>query len=226
LLALVALAAFLALPRRLLGGSYVDMRMAGIALALGLCAIRMRAEESGGAVAIAGFSAGFFLIRIITTTIALGMFAQGQARALAVVDAIPRGAAVLVIVNEPCGITWASDRLEHVDGIAIARRDIFDNGQWGIAGQQLVTPRHLDAEPYRVDPSQLAYPRSCQPDTTQLPIAIRGFNRGLFDYVWTMDFPSRSALAPDVRRVWSNRVSTLYKVIRRGRTVAASRSGS
>ena len=217
LLAIVAFASFLALPRLLLGGAYVDARMIGIALALALAAIRCRdgtAEEDRLAV----IAAGFFILRTITTAVALFWFGQGQARALNVIDAMPRGAAVLVIVNEPCGNSWRSDRLEHVDGIAIARRNIFDNGQWTIAGQQLIAARHPSAGIYRSDPSQLAYPRRCEPGTTTLPDALRQFDRSTFDYVWTMDFPSRPQLAPDVIRVWSNDVSTLYRVTRSRRT--------
>lgn len=213
LLALVAFAAFLVLPRLLLGGAYVDARILGFALALAIAAIRFRdsATSANGLAAAAG---AFFVLRMVTTTAALFLFSQGQAKALAAVDAIPKGAAVLVVVNEPCGTTWHSDRFEHVEGIAIARRDIFDNGQWTIAGQQLIADRHPSAGEYRADPSQLAYPPACEPDTITLPGAIRAFDRGTFDYVWTIGFPSQPALAADVRRVWSNPVSTLYRVDR------------
>jgi hypothetical protein len=212
LLAVVALGIFVALPRLLMGGAYVDARMLGIAVALSIAAIRCRDDRA--ARVLGGLAAAFFTLRTVTTTIALLAFSHTQAQALAAVDAIPRGAAVLVIVNEPCGATWRSDRLEHVDGIAIARRDIFDNGQWTLAGQQLIGARHPAAGRYRADPSQLAYPSACEPGTTTLSGAMREFDRGTFDYVWTMDFPSSAALAPDVRRVWANRVSQLYRVRR------------
>lgn len=210
LLAVVAFATFLALPRLLLGGAYVDARMVGIALALALAAIRCRDGSEENRLAI--IAACFFVLRTTTTAFALFWFARGQAQALDVVAAIPRGATVLVVVNEPCRNFWRSDRLEHVDGIAIARRDIFDNGQWTIAGQQLIAARHPSAGTYRSDPSQLAYPTRCEPETTTLPNAIRQFDRSTFGYIWTMDFPSRPRLAPDVIRVWSNDVSTLYQV--------------
>jgi len=218
ILALTAFATFIALPRLLLGGAYVDARILGIAVALGLIAIRLSDGGAAGTV-LAGLASAFFVMRTVTTTIALLGFASVQSRALAAIEAIPRGAAVLVIVNEPCGATWSSDRLEHVDGIAIAKRDIFDNGQWTIAGQQLIAARHPAAGDYRADPSQLAYPPSCEPDTITLPEAIRDFDRHTFDYVWTMDFASKPSLAPDVRRIWQNEVSTLYRVERQREAV-------
>lgn len=211
LLALIALATFLALPRLMLGGFYVDARMIGIALALALAAIRLRDQGRQERI-VAGVASAFFMMRMATSTIALSGFAHGETRALEVVDRIPRGAAVLVIVKEPCGTAWHTDRLEHVDGIAIVRRDIYDNAQWTIPGQQLLSARGPSADSYRADPSQLSSPPYCEHKTTVLRDAVRTFDRATFDYVWTMDFPSRSALAPDVRRVWSNQVSTLYRV--------------
>jgi len=119
---------------------------------------------------------------------------------------------VLVLVNEPCSSQWHSDRLGHIAGIAVARRDVFENGQWALAGQQLLRARHPEAEPYRTDPSQLVYPAICEFKTTNFGEAIRDFDRGTFRYVWTLDFPARPALAGDVRLVWSNKVSALYAV--------------
>jgi len=214
ILAIVATAAFLALPRLLLGGAYVDARMGGIALALALVAIRVRPGFEAKARGIAPLAAAFFVMRLTTSTVALTLFARGQAEALEMVDHIPRGAAVLVMVNEPCGTSWRSDRLEHVDGIAIARRDIFDNAQWALAGQQLIAPLHPEAEPYAADPSQLAYPQECHYETTHQDAAVREFNRHVFDYVWTMDFPVGTIGAPDLRLIWANRRSALYRVAR------------
>lgn len=213
-LAIVAGLTFLALPRLLLGGAYVDARILGIALALALVAIRFRPGFETQARAMALFAAAFFVMRMATGTVALALFARGQAQALEVVDHIPRGAAVLVMIDEPCGTSWRSDRLEHVDGIALARRDIFDNAQWALAGQQLIAPLHPEAAPYLGDPSQLVYLPECQYKATRLDEAIRDFDRGTFDYVWTMDFPAGAARARDMRLIWANRRSALYRVMR------------
>lgn len=209
---LICLAAFVALPRLIVGGAYVDMRMLAPAAALLLIAIRVRPGHPRFEAGLAIAATGFFLLRTTTSTIAFLLFAQTQQQALEAVPHIPRGAAVLVLVNEPCSSQWRSDRLGHIAGIAVARRDIFENGQWALAGQQLLRPRHPQAEPYRDDPSHLVYPASCDYRTTHFDAAIRDFDRGTFRYVWTLDFPARPALASDVVLVWSNKVSALYAV--------------
>jgi hypothetical protein len=210
--ALLCFGAFLALPRLLFGGAYVDMRLLAPALALALVAIRVRPGHDKLERGLAIAATGFFVMRTITSTIAFLLFAAPQQAALEAVAQLPRGTAVLVLVNEPCASDWYSNRLGHIAGIAIARRDIFENGQWALADQQLLRPRHPEAEPYRADPSQLVYPASCEYKPTQFDAAIRDFDRGTFRYVWTVDFPARPALAGDVRLVWSNKVSALYAV--------------
>jgi hypothetical protein len=184
--------------------------MLGIAVALALAAIRVTDQRLAPRVALA--ATAFFALRTITSTIAMALFAQDQRAAQAVVDHIPRGAAVLVLVNEPCSWQWSSHRLAHIDGLAIARRDAFTNGQWALGGQQLISPRHPEADPYRADPSQLVYPGYCEYRTTILGKALRDFDRGTYDYVWTMDYPARPRLARDVRLVWNNGTSALYGV--------------
>jgi hypothetical protein len=209
--ALLCLAAFLTLPRLMLDGAYVDMRMLPPAIALALVGIRVSGDGPlAGRLAL--FATGFFALRLVTSTIAMALFAQGQQAALAAVPHLPRGAAVLVLVNEPCSSQWASDRLGHIAGIAVARREVYENGQWAIAGQQLLRDRHPAAAPYRGDPSQLVYPAACEYRSTAFAPAIRDFDRGTFRYVWTMGFPARPWLARDVRLVWSNRVSAVYRV--------------
>lgn len=210
--ALLCLAAFVALPRLIVGGAYVDMRMLAPAMALALIAIRIAPGHARLEAGIAWAATGFFALRTVTSTIAMLFFAQPQQAALEAVPHIPRGAAVLVLVDEACASQWHGDRLGHIAGIAVARRDIFENGQWTLADQQLLRARHPGAEPYRADPSQLVYPADCEYRPTRLDAAIRDFDRGTFTYVWTLGFPARPALAPDVRLVWANNVSALYRV--------------
>lgn len=212
--ALVAFAAFLALPRLALGGAYVDMRILAPAVSLALIAIRVRPEHGRFARRIALAGAVFLAVRTLASTVAMGLAAETQQHALEAVPQIPKGAAVLVLVNEPCSSQWVSGRLGHIAGIAIARRDIFENGQWTLAGQQLLRHRHPAAEPYVADPSQLVYPAHCEYRTTEFVTAIRTFDRATFTHVWTLDLPTRARLARDVRLVWSNGVSALYTVDR------------
>lgn len=209
---LLCFAAFVALPRLIVGGAYVDMRMLAPAVALALVAIRVKPGHPRLEHWLAIAGVGFFAMRVVTSTIAFLLFAHAQQEALEAVPRLSPGAGVLVLVNEPCASQWHSNRLGHIAGIAIARRDVFENGQWTLAGQQLLRARHPEAEPYRADPSQLVYPATCEYKTTNFVQAIRDFDRGTFRYVWTLDFPARPRLAPDVVLIWSNKVSALYAV--------------
>ncbi|MFW2831174.1 hypothetical protein [Sphingomonas sp. ID0503] len=212
----LALAVFLVLPWRLLGGAYVDMRMAPAIVALALIAIRPPAEWRMARV-IGALALGFFLFRIALGTASFAAHDGEWRRELAGVDAIPRGSAVLVLTAEKCN-AWADDRIEHLGGMAIVRRDAFVNGQWALAGQQLLTIRHNAAEPFAGDMSQVIYVGTCakrmqekehRPDFDQ---AIAQFPRSAFDYVWTVGFPAGAAHAPDLSLVWKNAGSALYRV--------------
>jgi hypothetical protein len=202
--------AWLLLPYRLLGGAYVDMRMTPYVVALLIVAIRPRSKRLAGPLAIA--ATGFFLLRIATTSWVFLGAAAAQERAAAVADRLPRGAAVLVAVREPCR-GWSNSRLAHVPGLAVARRDIFENGEWTLAGQQLLRDRHPRAGTYRADPSQMVYDPGCEGAEHDLPSTLRGFDRGTFDHVWTIDLPPAN-LPPDLVEVARSGPSILYRVVR------------
>ncbi|WP_315762367.1 hypothetical protein [Sphingomonas sp. Y38-1Y] len=208
--AAVLVAAFVLLPRLALGGAYVDMRMLAPALAVALIAVRIADARLAGRVALAALA--FLLVRTAATTVSFLGYAERQQAALAIVPAIPRGASVLVLVNEACASAWRSERLGHMAGIAEVRRDIFDNGQWTISGQQLLSHRHPAAAPYDRDPSQLVYPKACEYAPTDFAAAVRDADRGTFTHVWTIDFAPRPLLAPDVIEEATAGPSTLYRI--------------
>lgn len=214
---LLCLAAFLLLPRLLMGGAYVDMRIAPAALALGLIAIRpppIDRERLAAALAIFGLL--FFGLRIAASTASFAMRAGEQARELAALPFIPRGAPVLSLVDKPCPLAWSDPRRDHLPGMAVVRRDAFTNEQWALAGQQLLTVRYLQAAPYTADPSQTVYRPECEVEGTVFADAIAQFPRDAFDYVWTIGFPPAAVRARDLAVVWSDGRSTLYRV-QRGR---------
>jgi hypothetical protein len=207
--ALLGLAAFVLTPRLFAGGAYVDMRMLPYAVAVALLAIR---ADDAVAPRLALLGAAFFGLRIATSTVAFALFAQGQTRELAAVAHIPQGAAVLSLVAESSTADWTNPRLGHIAGIAVARSRAFTNEQWAIGGQQLIAPRHPPAAPLDRDPSQLVYPRGESYAQTDFDAATAGFDRGTFDYVWTVGFPPGRAKARDLALVWSNGRSALYRV--------------
>lgn len=211
--ALLGLGAFVLLPRLYAGGAYVDMRILPYALALGLLAIRIEPGQEALANRLALFGAGFFALRLTTSVIAFALFARDQQAELAALPAMPAGAAVLSLVDEPSPASWDNPRLGHLPGIAIARRRIFTNEQWAISGQQVIEPLHPSAAPFDRDPSQLVFPANAPYRQTDFDQAITHFDRGTFGYVWTIGFPPGRARAADLAPIWSNGRSTLYRVI-------------
>lgn len=210
--ALLGLIVFLLLPRVFEGGAYVDMRILPDALALAVLAIRVDSDWRGTRW-LAAAAAGFFVVRLATTTIVFAQAASAQARDLAALDALPIGSAVLVLEAEPARTDWPVPRDTHLAGIAIARRRVFTNDQWALAGQQLIVPLHPAAAPYDRDPSQIVYPAGAGYQITDFDGAIAHFDRGTFDRVWTIGFPPGRAHAGDLSLEWQNGRSAVYRVV-------------
>lgn len=211
--ALFGLVAFVLLPRLFQGGAGVDMRILPYAVALAVLAIRIGPGEDRLERRIALAGTLFGAARIATTTTAFILFAQGQARALRAIDALPRGSAVLVLVDEPSMKSWYNPRLSHIAGIAIARRRVFTNEQWALGGQQLIHPRHPLAAPFDRDPSQIVHTHDPDDETVDFDKAIAAFDRCTFQRVWTIGFPTGRAHATDLRPVWSDGRSAVYSVM-------------
>ncbi len=210
--ALFCIAGFLLLPRLLLGGSYVDMRMMPAIWILALLAIRPPPPgRLANILAIAGLL--FFGIRTAATTLSFMLITAEQRAELAAVDHIPRGAAVLALVSRPCLTPWSDMRPEHLAAHAIIDRDAFVNEQWAIPGQHYLTIRHAGAMPFVADPSQLVYPVGCKDQGRNLPHSIATFPRAAFSHVWIignrLSDPRHFGLFP----VWTNGHSAIYEVV-------------
>jgi hypothetical protein len=211
--ALLSLIAFIALPRLFQGGADVDMRILPYAAALGILAIRVEPGHQAFERRLALLAGAFCAIRMTTTTIAFVLFSQGQQTALRAIDALPPGSAVLVMVDEPSLKSWYNPRLSHVAGIAIARRRVFTNEQWALAGQQLIRPLHPRAVPFDADPSQIVHPPGSSNDqSVDFDKAIAAFDRCTFQRVWTIGFPAGRAHAADLSLIWSDGRSAVYAV--------------
>jgi len=214
--ALACVAGFLLLPRLLLGGSYVDMRMMPAIWMLALLAIRPpEAAHLARIIALAGLA--FLAVRTVATTASAALRGSDQRAELAVLPFIPEGGTVLALVARPCLTPWSDIRPEHLAGHAILARDAFVNEQWAIAGQQYLRVRYMRAAPFVADPSQLAYPDGCEQQGQSLSHVLATFPRAAFDRVWVIgklfDRPRDFGL----ETVWSNGRSGLYEGIGAGR---------
>jgi len=205
-------AAFLIVPRLFDGGAYVDMRILPDTLALAVLAIRVDRGWAGSR-RLAAAAIGFFLIRLATTTIVFAQAGNAQARELAALAVLPAGSSVLVLEAEPAKTDWPVARDTHLGSMATVRRRAFTNDQWSIAGQQVITPRHPGAAPYDRDPSEIVYPAGAGYQITDFDTAIAGFDRGTFGYVWTIGFAPGRVHAGDLKLVWQNGRSAVYRVV-------------
>lgn len=211
--ALLCFAAFLIFPRLLMGGAYVDMRMAPVALALAIVAVRPpEGQRLARTLALCGLL--FLSLRLTTTTASFAERSAVQEEELRALDVLPQGASVLNLVVGHCDrLRGTDDRLDHIAGLAIVRRDVFVNEQWALRGQQLLSIRKGAAKPYTGDPSQMVY-GSCGKEGTHFARAIAGFDRRAFDHVWTIGFPPGAVHAPDLALIWTNGRSAVYRVVR------------
>ncbi|MCT8001059.1 hypothetical protein NZL82_04110 [Sphingomonas sanguinis] len=203
---------FLILPYVYRGGAYLDMRMLCPAVILAILSVRVSPGRDHGRIAAA--TTGFFLVRIIGTTIAFAQLAAAQERDWRALSALPPGGRVLVLTDAEAEGGWGGPRRWHIAGIAIARRRVFTNTQWSVPGQHLIRPRVAGAAPYDGDPSSLVFAPGSLGGWVDFDAAIRDFDRCAFDAVWTIGFPAGRAKSPDLIRTWSDRDSAVYRVRR------------
>jgi hypothetical protein len=78
----------------------------------------------------------------------------------------------------------------------------------------LLRIRHLAAQPYLADPSQLVYPAVCAVMGSRFGTAIRTFPRAGFTHVWTIGFPPGAVSSSDLQLIWTNGSSAVYRVRR------------
>lgn len=203
--ALLCLAIFVLMPRVAVGSAYADMRLLPFTIGLALLAIRSKARW----IALAGVA--FLVARLGATTVSFVMYDQSYRSELAALDHVPRGASVLSLVVRPCRDAWTTARLDHLPALAIVRRDAFTNDQWTVDSAQGLEVIRPGIGRYGNDPSQLVYPRHCGGEGSDLARAAAEFDRRAFDHVWVL---GGRVQAPDLRPVWSNGRSNLYRVVR------------
>jgi hypothetical protein len=206
-------AAFLILPRTLLGSNFADMRLAPFALAVALLAIRAPASARAASLTAAAALA-FFAARTAGTTASFLQFDRQFDRELAAIDHIPTYARVVSFVGVGCFQGWTLPRTIHLPAMALVRRRAFSNDQWALAGAQLLHVRKSDALGFRSDPSQLVRSPACAgPGALSLDQALRSVPRHAFDHVWLIaPTPLDARLTAGLKPVWSNGHSVLLRI--------------
>ena len=213
--ALVLLIVFLLLPRIVFGSAYADMRLMPFVIATALLGIRFTgATDPRLARILAMVGLGFYVARIALTSASLAMAADNQSTRLAALDHVPRGAAMVHLVERDCAMAWELPRNIHLGAMAIVRRDAYSNDQWVIPGINLLNVRFAEAGAFKGDPSQVVRPLGCHPSQgLTLEQSIRSIPPGAFDYLWLIDTPpANPALLARITLVWSGPGSKLYRL--------------
>ena len=97
--------------------------------------------------------------------------------------------------------------------MVITRRHGFSNGQWVIAGTNLLTLRYREPGIFAADPSQIVRPTGCKSRSWWIDRALRRLPREHFDYVWLIDPPPFDPkLVEGLHPVWRGPDSVLYQV--------------
>lgn len=207
---------YLVLPARVFGAAYADMRMLPYACAALLLSVRPAAEAGRRLVhglALAGLA--LVVVRTGGTTASLYLYSRTFERELGAVPHIGEGSRVVALIGSHCPTVWRMDRLEHISGLAIARRRAFTNDQWSEPGAQLVIPHNPAAGFYEHDASQMVRYGSCVAGRGWFSMDdhLRLVPRQAFDYLWLVQPPAYDpALVAGLRPVWRSGTSVLFRI--------------
>ncbi len=213
---LMLIAAYLCIPRILLGSAYADMRLVPIMLAIGVISVDARHLSPRAQKAMALLALGFFLARTGLTTNHFIDLDRRYDRQLAALTHLPRDKRVFAQISLPCQAQWASGRMDHLSSLATVRRGAFVNDQWEMAGAQLLRVHYPAGGKWVADPTQIARPTRCpHPGGNTYEQAMAQFPRAAYDYLWLIDFPPERLPVDDksLTLVWQGKTSgALYRI--------------
>ncbi len=202
LAAVLCLLCFLALPFRVFGSAFADMRLAPYVLALALVAIGpARAQlrvRSRVLLAASALALAFFGVRMVTTGMAYMAQDRHVQAALPALEKMPEGARVAFFSVKPCRTRWALAPLDHLGGAAMARRNAFANDQWQQPGVNPMRVRYPAAEPFVRDPSHLVQRDDCKGATRpKLSVALAKLPTAAFTHIWIVGELPEDLPAPE-----------------------------
>lgn len=210
--ALFVAIAFLILPRLMMGGAYVDMRLVPAIWILLLLSVGPAVDlRLGRTLALAGLA--FLAARTVAVTLSFAERLSERRTELRLISHIPTGSAVLALNYRPCLRDWSDGRDDHLPAFAIIDRDAFVNEQWAIAGQHYLKVAYPQAGPFQADPSQHVYPSACAQEGRSLTRALSTFPRNAFGHVWLNGIRLKDPRRFGLETVWREGRSTLYEVV-------------
>lgn len=212
--AALCFACFLALPMCVFSSMFADMRLMPYVLILALLAISVDRLEPRKLQLLGLVAFAFFAGRTGTTGLAYIAQDREIAAALPATEAIPKGARVAFLVVKPCEVEWQLPVLDHLGGVALARRSVFVNDQWQQPGVNLLDVHYAAARSFDQDPSQMVLPDGCDnPQYPNFTPLMRQFPRNAFTHVWIIgELPSPMPAMAGLHPVPHDGKGTLYKV--------------
>lgn len=215
--ALLCLVFFMALPFRVFGSAFADMRLLPYALALALVAMGPGKQAAKAWLVAGALALAFFGVRMATTTIAYVRQDALVQAALPALDKLPMGARVAFFSVKPCRTRWALAPLDHLAGAAMARRDAFVNDQWQAPGVNPLKVSYPAAEPFVRDPSHLVVGEDCIETRSRIRLssALKKLPRGAFTHIWIVgELPKRITPPPGFVEVPDSGSGRLYAAAR------------
>lgn len=212
--ALIVLLLIVLLPYQLIGSAFADARLWPVFFIVAILGIKPVSTRA--AAVIASVAAILFVARTTVSARGFADYHRAYASHLRALDKLPIGARIAVFIEFPCDVSWRRPRIEHLDGMAIVRRNAFTNAQWDVPGAQLLTPLGAVGTRYNSDPSQLVRARSCPGDLRpELARRIEDFPRDRFDYVWAIGFrPETLPRWPGLTPLFADDRTILYRIDR------------
>jgi len=189
---------FFALPVKVFGSAFADMRLLPYGLAIALVAIAPVRKGSRVLIAAGAVALAFYAGRMTVTSLAYVEQDRLVQAALPAIDNLPVGARVAFFSVKPCHVAWALPPLDHLAGAAMARRGAFVNDQWQQPGLNPLKVHYPAAAPFTSDPSHLVQGDQCPPGgRPRLSATLAQLPRAAFTHVWLVGYIAPGFVAPE-----------------------------
>jgi len=205
---------FFALPTKVFGSAFADMRLLPYGLAIGLVAIAPLSLGSRVLQAASVLALALFAGRMAVTGAAYVEQNRIAEAALPALGHMPRGAKVAFFVVKPCWVGWSLPVLDHLAGAALARRSVFVNDQWQAPGVNPLRVHYPAAGRFTRDPSHLVQGETCGHNARpRLSRALADLPRSAFTHVWIVGaIPADFAAPEDFIAVSDSGSGRLYRI--------------
>jgi hypothetical protein len=181
---------WLPMPEAFLGAYHASTRLVPLISAFLILSLAGPDLGAGARNVIAAASFAIFTLRIAADMVGFSSYAKDYDRHLLALDHVEPGKRIAVLNGSPCWNTWRSPRLDHIDSLAIIRKDAFVNSQWAVPGAHLIIPKGGLGTKFDKDPSQFEWlTDECGTSTPQtVQKYLRKIPPDRFEYAWLIGF--------------------------------------